>query len=881
MVFERIGHLARFSAAGKPAFHAYQQSFYAASHQSTFRHKQNKVSRPQTSHLHSVSKDVPSTAADANKASGLGATEAILLSSYGFNTYLETWKKAREEGIEWQQGKFPKSIEWVKTTVEPDLREKGKVESGSRTDSLLVRTENPRVKSTSAVDDIKKVEDEAAEAVALAKVNEAISLEISQIRLHSTSKNEHARLDDAAKQDLGSARDSTQSIINSPVVSAEDSAQSPPLSDVTAATSIQELESQAFSEHISRLHGQQSYGQIPAVFESMVVQGLRPSVQDYNALLASAIRLPIAKHQVIPKVLNVYSDILRRKVTPDTAFYTTIIEVLSHRALEVLRMKNALEKKRLRFGGLFESGKFLFASNEAELSILAEDDSLRNAVKVFDISTSIQPSRLFPAELYKQLIIACAMHGQVDNMIRIFGHMEAQKVKPVAFMFPHMIEAFAKSKELVSALESYNGYKSLAIDDNAGNFTMIDRTDDNVYTALIKAYAMCNKSDGANRFIAKILGSYADVTLYPKERLDIIQDSLILDGLVQERLDVQDFHGAIALAEERLSPSALSKAMTRVCSIAADYGDAGVATKAYKSMSLADPEGLEAVSSMLALSIRQGDLPAARTYWSLLSTTSYLDISFVEPVALYAVMLIQNGFVDEALTRARDAFGQIRSSAGSTLEANEQIDEAIEFIGAFIAKNIVVPTPNGSLCFLWAMMENGGLVSPIAEQLLAGLGPEDIASLSYNDIVLALKVQAGLFGSGQIIHDIAHSARFGHLLEIAVTSGASIDESTNGLIEKALGKLANERPDLIDKWKKHQQTPTECPQRVVAPMESPTLTSPFADTHDPYAASTDFRGSTIITEELEARRNSAGLNEALLKFRNIRRAGRHPRYIGE
>lgn len=53
----------------------------------------------------------------------------------------------------------------------------------------------------------------------------------------------------------------------------------------------------------------------------------------------------------------------------------------------------------------------------------------------------------------------------------------------------------------------------------------------------------------------------------------------------------------------------------------------------------------------------------------------------------------------------------------------------------------------------------------------------------------------------------------------------------------------------------------------------------YSDSFDPYAANTDYKGSAVIVEELESRRNATSLNEALIRFKNIRRAGRHPRYI--
>src|SRR5699024_7228758 len=50
---------------------------------------------------------------------------------------------------------------------------------------------------------------------------------------------------------------------------------------------------------------------------------------------------------------------------------------------------------------------------------------------------------------------------------------------------------------------------------------------------------------------------------------------------------------------------------------------------------------------------------------------------------------------------------------------------------------------------------------------------------------------------------------------------------------------------------------------------------------DPYAHSTDFRGSALIADELESSsgRLESHLNEALRRLKNMRRAGTHPRYI--
>lgn len=901
MVLKSFTHIGRQSYS-KVFSHGYVQSVVAAGQTSQVstntplgsfgKHASNRHGRPQTAQLHSSFHNASSPSDAAGRAAHGSADSAE-----GYNEtlepYFEAWQQAQAKGKTWKQYQFAKRIGWEEPSVQPDETGNEAVDLGPRSDILLNRGELDRAVTTSAVDDTKQSQDQAAEAEAVAKVNEAIANEIIQIQQSAASRDQLQTFaasalqeEDLRQSSVDSGRSVTPASL-SPVVTTDHTARSTPIGDVTAASSVQKDESQILSEQIGKLHGTESYSQIPPIFESMLARGLRPSVQAYNALLASAMHLPIAKHQVVSKALDIYSDMRQRMVTPDTAFYTTLIQILSRRALDVFAMKIALEEKRLRFNGNAGDGDFLFASNEAEYNILAEDDALRNAVKIFTTSTSSPKTCLYSAETYRLLITACALNGQIEDMIHTYSHMESHKVEPVASTFPPMIEAFARSGDLGNAVECYNEYKSLAIADDAGQSAIIDRKDNDVYAAVVKAYAMCGRIDGGHRFLGRVVDSFAGVTQYRKERLEAVQDTVVLNGLVEESLSSGDFPGALRVAEERsLTPPVRSEAMSRICTTAADHGDVNLATKAYQYLS-STPEGApRAVLSMLALHIRQGNLDIAGDYWTLLNASSRFDASFVEPTTLYATALVKKGRVDEGLMQAREGFARIRASAGIATvssEVAEEIDEAIEFIGAFLARGGITPSANARMSFLWAMIENGGLVSPVAEQMLAGLGPEDITSLSWQDITLALQVEAGLLGSRKVSHDIAHLARFTHLFDIAVSSGAPLDERTVDLIEKALGTLSRERPDLIGKWQNYQQLPTQQahPQRAFTPQPTPAVPSigSFADSYDPYAAATDYRGSTIIVEELESRRNSAGLNEALMRFRNIRRAGRHPRYI--
>ena len=901
MVLKPFTHIGRQSY-GKVFSNSYVQSVVAAGQTSQVstntplgafgKPASTRHGRPQTTQLHSSFHNA-SASCDAAGRAAHGSPDGVDGHDEILGLYLEAWQQAKAKGKTWKQYQFARRIGWKDHSVASDEKANEIVDLSSRTDASASRARLDRAVTTSAVDDIKQSQDHAAEANAVATVDEAIANEIIQIQQSVAVRDQPQKFasqvleeEDVGKSPAHNARSSTPSI-SSLEVPTDHTARSTPVSDVTAASSIQEIDSQIISDKITKLHRTESYSQIPPIFESMLAHGLRPSVMAYNALLASAIHLPIAKHQVVSKALDIYSDMRQRMVAPNTAFYNTLIQILSRRALDVHAMKDALDEKRLRFNGNTGKGGFLFASSEAEYNILVEDDALRNAVQIFTTSTSSSESRLYSAETYRLLITACALDGQVEDMIRAYSHMESLKIVPIASLFPSMIEAFAKIGDLGNAVECYNGYKSLAVEDDAGQFAIIDRKDNDVYAAVVKAYVMCGRADGGHRFLGKVVDSLADVTEYRKERLEAVQDTVVLNAFVGERLNAGDYPGAFKVAEERsLTPSVRSEAMSRICMAAADHNDINYATKAYQYLPSTCEGASVAALSMLVMHIRQGNLDIAGDYWALLNASSKFDTSLVESTTLYATALIQQGRAEEGLMQARQGFGRIRASAGVAAlssEIAEEIDEAIEFIGAQLAKSGIKPSANASMSFLWAMIENGGLVSPVAEQMLDGLSPEDITSLGWQDMTLALQVEAGLLEDRKVSHDIGHSARFTHLFNIAVGSGAFLNEQTVDLVEKVLRTLSHKRPDLISKWEDYRQLTSEQahPQRAFTPQSTPAVSSigSISDSFDPYAATTDYRGSTSIAEELEGRRNSAGLNEALMRFRNVRRAGRHPRYI--
>ncbi|OMP88100.1 Pentatricopeptide repeat-containing protein 5, mitochondrial [Diplodia seriata] len=791
----------------------------------------------------------------------------------GLAAYFDAWHKhQRLENREWHQFQFAKRIEWKPPSNVQEVENAARDASAATLEDVdaedkPTRGAVDRAYSASAVDDFKQVVDHKAEVEALAKIDEAINREIE--RRNNEPEND---VEDAGSVAVGPDGLRPQSPA---AVSQASPRISTPRSSTTAPTSVSDADT--FATQLENLADGRHYAEIPAVFENMLIGGVKPTASAYNALLVAAIHLPRAKHQVVPKALDVYSDMLRRRVLPDPKTYSILIELLSVRSLEVLSSKQVLEEKRVRFGGMDEEGRFMLQSNETDFAILLEDDSLNMAVKLFNTASAIKLDSTFSEKTYRRLITACAELGRVEDMVRIYTHMESNSILPRAEMFVPMIHAFAASGDLRSSVECYNEYKALAIANDKGENAMT-RKDNDVYAALIKAYTVCERLEGGRKFLSKL-----QQTIEDPERVASLRDIVGLKAFIPIWLKNGLFQDAVTHAREELSSDARNVAMAAICVRAADSNSVETAMSAFESL----PEHMEVsvpAVAMVAMHIRNGNIEAAQYFWDILEVSD-AKLSFVEPSAMLAIALIGSGHAERALRQNRRMLARLRDSqVGKTkIEAVEQIDEAVEVIGHFMIKRGIVPPAKASMELFWTMVENGGLLPSVAAHLLAGLGPDGVAQLAFEDLTLLMQIQAGMILNTSAT-DIANQARFSHVLEVLMAHATPIDKQTTSLIEKVLMKL--DRPDLARRWQTFRYP-------VMQPMFSPVPFSAFGapppvaptpmfeDNYDPYGATTDNKGSVVITDLLEKThgRSASHLNEALTKFRNMRRAGRHPRYF--
>ena len=386
MVFKPI-NLARQSLV-KTFTHGYAQSLVAASQsssasQNTFFSFHNNVSSifgkagPPTVLQNAFPNQSSSSSSGADAGSGAGkpgySHTDVSGGDGGLAAYYAAWQKYQkndDRDDDWHQFQFAKRIGWNAPTTVPEPYTKSKTQTKTARSSRAILS---RTRSASAVEGIRQAESAQVEVSAVAPAVKDVQESITTI----------VEQEEVSAEVLNLA---TEAIARAASPQASPSEDSVSLWTGTDATTVSD--SDHYTEHLAHLAETQQYAGVPPTFEAMLLAGVKPTASAYNALLLAAINIPRGKHQVVPRVLDVYADMLRRKVTPDTATYAVLVELLAARAMEVTAMKKDLTQRRSRFGGMESQDSFLLRSDQTELDILNEDDSLSIAIKLFDTSAA-------------------------------------------------------------------------------------------------------------------------------------------------------------------------------------------------------------------------------------------------------------------------------------------------------------------------------------------------------------------------------------------------------------------------------------------------------------------------------------------------------------
>jgi len=873
MPFKPFAHLARVSFA-KGIAHTYAPSFVAAG-QSLGQFQNYPVAKfSKTAQLQQTFSGPAGSNAGAKAGHGSQAGG----NDGGLAQYYAAWQHAQQTGddTDWKQHESARRIGWKHQERVNSAKTVLRLDSSRPLDALRSTARLPLSR-----DDTDRLAPEAtqpdhtfAEAEDLVQVDEAIAKEIQDIKASQQVEEVTSRETEVGTP-VASTRAPTPALQDSNATDLESSAYSqeqttPP----TDATSLASDES-TLSEHIVLLGQQQRYSEIPAVFEAIIKDGQVPSVDAYNHILLSAINLTNA-YQPWPKALEVYGDMTKRAVELNATTYIILLRFLAARSLEAYQVQKTLGSSAIRYGS---DGALVLPSATSQHQLYAADTSLAFATKLYNVARATLQDFRPSASLYNALVKISAQSGLVDHMNILLADMRSYEIPLDARLYTVVIEAQASKQDIHAAQSLYEEYRDRAISRSAN-----DPLDMQVYASLIKAYYSTGLAETGLRFYERILHSFNN-SANEHALSEQLTTTFILNGLVQHHVEHKAFSTAISSINDfALQPVARDQALSMVCVSAADANNEIDALVAFEAITF-DNIKAEPVMALAAMHIRAGDVTKAKLIWNkarALPLTPTTDFA-----AMYALALVYSGSIEEGITEARDMFQRIRASSPS--EASRQlaiaeIDETIVLFGEALAKQQAVVSAPTSVSMLRAMIENGGLVSPVAQHAIASLGPECVHQLNAQDIALALHVQAEMFMSDNST-DIAHPARFSHLLETVLNRGILMDPSTVHVVSECISKVTASRPDLVQRWQDllHPSTPAPLnvqphspltPQSVVVENVAP------ADSYDPYAHTTDYRASKAISDLVESTsgRIENHLSDALSRLRNVRRAGRHLHY---
>ncbi|KAG5967605.1 hypothetical protein E4U58_002141 [Claviceps cyperi] len=648
--------------------HGYAQSVIAATHPHVLnsqnrpvfgRRHPYRLGRLSNLHLHS--------AFHTERAGSQRAEQTSAQNHHGgLDAYYENLQisqaAAGEPENEWTQFEFPKRIEWKPSS------------------SSVLHNDESAAAAEAA---------EIAETVEAFESRSVISAEDQAVLAHVDALLEReveARKQSEATEDASDVKYSSSPSLSRVQTPVSESSRTPGAA-LDESSQVDAL-SQPFADRLLKLSQDGQHVEIPAVFEAMVASGVTPTASAYNALLSATMHLPIKRIEVVSKALDVFADMKRRRVAPDFYTYDILVGLLASRSLEVSHLKAALEVKRKRFGGMDQEGKFMLDSCELEYAILCEDDRLDLAIQLFDNSIDADVA-MYSAETYHHLISACAASERVSDMLRLFEHMESNKKPASSSLYSSMITAFAKNGNLVSAVECYTEYRDLAIEADKGRATTLrDRSDAEVYAAVINAYIVSDKDGGAKKFYDKIVNEYG-------ERVAEYKNVMVRTGFVKGLVNRQSYEKAFAWAQT-VQAEVRTLCLMDVATNAADNNALATATEVYNSI-IADPQTVATPTvALLAMSIRTGDVASASKYWHLLSTCQATS-SFIEPTAMYAVALIGSGQVVEGLVQSKAMFHRIRQSAlqNPQSQVDAEIEEGVDFIRRYMLSR-GIKDPRGS-----------------------------------------------------------------------------------------------------------------------------------------------------------------------------------------
>ncbi|KAF3901512.1 hypothetical protein ABW20_dc0108339 [Dactylellina cionopaga] len=379
---------------------------------------------------------------------------------------------------------------------------------------------------------------------------------------------------DAAAASAGTAQDAkpvTKNVIDSPTQTDAVETPTSETSDHTMVNSSSTASTYVVRDYIQLFDNMkltEQYDQIPMVFSEMVDNGIAPTTDAYNYLLHAFTQIPLMGHERITRVMNIYAEMMDRKMIPSHYTYSIVIGALSDQASRVQEHGKQADTKVKRFGfSLSSTGQVYNAMSEKHFAL---------ATDIYGTAVSLK-QRLTP-EALNMLLQTSAQKDRSDLFASILTKMEQLNLQPTIPSYP------------TDAKSSFGGLT------NASKQKMVD--------SLVYAYFSSGEVNEGLVYVQRLLEHGTETTA-------------LCISVVKSYLSINNYDAAVEWTTGlNASEPKEARVLNQVCAEAADAGNAESAKLVYEKLSKS-PNSLNAAtySSLVALSLRNKDLDVAEKFF--------------------------------------------------------------------------------------------------------------------------------------------------------------------------------------------------------------------------------------------------------------------------
>ncbi|KAI0396032.1 hypothetical protein F5Y17DRAFT_420892 [Xylariaceae sp. FL0594] len=520
------------------------------------------------------------------------------------------------------------------------------------------------------------------------------------------------------------------------------------------------------------------------------------------------------------------------------------------------------------------------------LKKLSEDGRFAEIPAVFEamLVADIQPiAKAYNALLVAAIQITSQKHEVLSKALDIYADMIQRNVTPDAETYNILVSLLA-----ARCLEVATQKKSL--DEKRVRFGGMDEPGKFMLASNELEYAILSEDDRLDLAMKLFESSvHRGRANYSSETYHQLISACARAGRVREMLALFDHM-------ERTGTVPFAATFPAMITAFADTGDLASAVECYdeyKELAVAHDSGKYTLNDRLDAQVYASVINAyvvndrvggAMKFYEKLVTSYGVRVDDIQDA------LISGGFVKgftargiyrEALQWAKGIEQQARTAAMADIaSAAADSGDRLSAVVAFSNIPATYPGITAPAAALLALCIREGDVSGASKYWRVLTNPSVETDASFIEPTAMYAV--AMIGSGQVAEGLNEAEAMFHRIR-TTAQVKNVD-------------LADEIEEGVDFITSYMATRGVTDPRVAAstasfaPSQQAFTASPYPsavtaasveDNFDPYAHTTDFKGSSIISDELEGSHGRKGprLQEALNRFRNMRRAGRHPRYI--